>query len=182
VKLWNSFRYKFTTLVVLSLLFAVFLYHYEPFHKALLVFGDVGYVGAFFAGIFFVLSFTVATALVVLLVLSERLSPLELGIIAGLGAVVGDYIVFRFVKDNFADEIMPLYNYLGGKRLTAVLQKKYFRWILPVIGAIIIASPFPDELGVALMGVSKMKNYQFLLLTFVLNSVGISLVLYMFKP
>jgi len=39
-----------------------------------------------------------------------------------------------------------------------VLYLKYLSWSLPVIGAVIIASPFPDELGISLMGFSKMKT------------------------
>ena len=45
-----------------------------------------------------------------------------------------------------------------------------------MIGAIIIASPFPDEIGVSLMGISKMKTYQFILISFLLNAIGIFLV------
>jgi hypothetical protein len=177
VKSWKSFRYKNTTFFFLSVVFAVLLFRYQPFHAFLLGLGGAGYIGAFFAGFLFVLSFTVATASVILLVLSERLSPLEVGIFAGLGAMVGDLIIFRFIKDGVAEEVTPLYNSLGGKRITKLLQKKYLKWMLPVIGAIIIASPFPDEIGVALMGVSKIKQYQFLLLTFILNATGIFLLL-----
>ena len=48
--------------------------------------------------------------------------------------------------------------------------------MLPVIGAIIIASPLPDELGVSLMGMSQMKASRFILLSYILNSIGIFLV------
>jgi len=42
----------------------------------------------------------------------------------------------------------------------------------------------PDELGVGLMGISKLKTYQFIILSYVLNSIGIILVIsatYIFK-
>src|SRR4051812_37924605 len=115
MKLWKTFRFKNSLLFLISIAFAVFLFHYEPFHNLLLELGNAGYVGAFLAGILFVLSFTVATAMVILLVLAEKLSPLEIGIIAGLGAVVGDFIIFRFVKDDLSEEVTPLYNKVGGK-------------------------------------------------------------------
>jgi hypothetical protein len=44
---------------------------------------------------------------------------------------------------------------------------------MPTIGAIIIISPFPDEIGVALMGLTRMNKLSFLVLTYILNSVGI---------
>lgn len=170
-------KHKNLSLLCLSLLVALFLSRYEPFHYFLLHLGSLGYLGAFFAGMLFVSTFTVATGAVILLVLAEQLSPLEIGIIAGAGAVVGDFTIFRFIKDNLTKEITPIYNKLGGKHLTTILHTKYFSWTLPVLGAIIIASPLPDEIGVSLMGIAKMKTYQFLFVSFVLNAIGIFFVL-----
>lgn len=45
------------------------------------------------------------------------------------------------------------------------------------IGAFIIASPFPDEIGVSLMGISKLKTYQFLLIAFALNILAVFLII-----
>lgn len=172
----TSWRYKNFTLFALSFFAAFLLSRFEAFHSFLLHLGQFGYVGAFLAGMLFVSTFTVATGAVILLVLAEVLSPLEIGIAAGLGAVVGDMTIFRFIKDNLIAEIEPIYDKLGGDHLTKILHTKYFSWTLPVIGAIIIASPFPDEIGVSLLGISKMKLYKFLLLSFVLNAVGIFIV------
>lgn len=141
----------------------------------LLSLGNWGYIGAFFGGVLFVSTFTAATGAVILLILAERISPIEIGILAGLGGMVGDFTIFRFVKDGLLSEIIPIYNRLGGGRLTRMLRTKYFRWILLIIGAIIIASPFPDEIGVSLMGITKINTYQFLLLAFVLDTVGVFL-------
>lgn len=173
---WKSFRYKNVTYLILSIFFALLLSRYEAFHSFLLNIGNLGYIGAFLAGALFVSTFTVSIGILILFILAEKLSPLEIGAIAGLGAVLGDFTIFRFVKDNLLEEITPIYNRLGGTHITAVLHTKYFSWTLPLVGAIIIASPFPDEIGVSLMGIAKMKMYQFLLISFVLNSIGIFLV------
>jgi hypothetical protein len=182
---FKSFRYKNLTFLILSLIFALFLSQFEQFHSFLLQLGSYGFVGAFLAGILFVSTFTVATGAIILIILAERLSPIEIGIIAGLGAMVGDLIIFRFIKDNLIQEVLPIYNRLGGKHVSAILHTKYFSWTLPVLGALIIASPLPDEIGVSLIGISKMKNYQFFILSFVLNAFGIFLVVSasaVFKP
>lgn len=173
---WKRYRYKNLSLFFLSIIFALFISRFEIFHSLLLQLGEYGYFGAFVAGILFVSTFTVATGAIILLVLAERLSPLEIGIVAGLGAVVGDLTIFRLIKDHIVEEITPIYNYFGGKHVTSLFHTKYFSWTLPVIGAFIIASPFPDEIGVSLMGISKMKTYQFLFISFLLNAVGIFLV------
>lgn len=172
---WRRWKYKHLTLFIVSVIFSIFLSRYELFNTFLLNLGNWGYIGAFFGGILFVSTFTVATGAVILLILAERLSPIELGIIAGFGGVVGDFMIFRFVKDGLLKEVTPIYNRLGGRHLTRMLQAKYFRWILRIIGAIIVASPFPDEIGVSLMGITKIKTYQFLLLVFVLDTVGVFL-------
>jgi len=48
--------------------------------------------------------------------------------------------------------------------------------MLPVTGAVIIASPFPDELGVTLLGLSRVRNIHFLVVTYLLNTIGIFLI------
>ena len=173
---WKSWRYKNLTIFFLSILFAVFLSKNESFHSFLMHLGNFGYLGAFFTGIFFVSTFTVSSAVVVLFVLAESLTAWEIGVIAGLGAVVGDLTIFRLFKDRLLCEIEPIYDRLGGNHIIKILHLKYFSWTLPVFGALIVASPFPDELGISLMGISKMKTYQFLVLSFILNAIGIFLV------
>src|SRR3989344_8691054 len=146
-------RYKNLTLTGVGILLAVFLSRLEIFHSFLLQLGSFGYVGAFIAGMLFVSTFTVGTGAIILLVLAEKLNPIEIGLIAGLGAVIGDVLIFRFIKNSLTEEIESIYNHIDSDHyLTKVLHSKYFSWTLPVIGAIIIASPLPDEIGVSLMG------------------------------
>jgi uncharacterized membrane protein YdjX (TVP38/TMEM64 family) len=177
MKVLRHYKYKNLTFLFFSLILAFFVFQYEPLHEFLLNLGGFGYVGAFIAGILFVSTFTVATGAVILLILAERLSPVEIGIVAGLGAVVGDFTIFRFIKDNLANEISDIYGKVDGNHhLRRVFHSKYFGWTLPMIGGIIIASPFPDEIGVSLMGISKMKTYKFIIVSFILNAIGIFLI------
>lgn len=174
---WRNLRYKNLTLVFLGIVFALILSRIETFHAFLLHLGNLGFVGAFIAGILFVNIFTVSTGALILLILAEQLSAVEIGLIAGLGAVVGDLIIFHLVKDNLSGELELIYDKIDSKHhFIKLLHSKYFHWTLPVIGAIIIASPLPDELGVTLMGISKMKTYKFIIVSFLLNSLGIFLI------
>lgn len=174
----GKWRYKNLTIAALGFLMGLFFLRFEAFHNFLIQLGNLGYIGAFIAGIFFVSTFSVATSAVVLLVLAEFLSPIEIGLVAGLGAVVGDMLIFRFVKDNLVDEIEDVYNHIDKEHhLQKLFHTKYFNWMLPVIGSAIIASPLPDEIGVSLIGISKMNNFKFFLLSYILNSVGIFLII-----
>ena len=42
-----------------------------------------------------------------------------------------------------------------------------------MLGGIIIASPFPDELGISLLGFSKMKTTAFIPVSLIFNFLGI---------
>jgi len=174
---WHKWKYKNLTFLFISFILAFVISQFEPFHDFLHGLGGLGYIGAFLAGILYVSTFTVATGAIILLVLAERLSPIEIGIIAGAGAVFGDFVIFRFVKDNLSKEVQAIYEHIDGEHhVRRVLHSKYFSWGTPVLGAIIIASPLPDVIGVSLLGISKMGTYKFLLVSFVLNAIGIFLV------
>jgi hypothetical protein len=173
----RSWKYKNITFVIVGLILGIFLSRFEVFHSFLLNLGELGYLGAFIAGILFVSTFTVATGAVILLVLAETLSPLEIGLVAGLGAVIGDVTIFHLVKDNLATEITEIYNHIDRKNhLKKVLYSKYFSWTLPVFGSLIIASPLPDELGVSLMGLSRTNTFKFVVISYILNSIGIFMI------
>lgn len=174
ISIW---KYKNLTLSFFGILLAYIVFQNEPIHAFFSHLGTLGYVGAFFAGILFVSTFTVATGALILFILAESLHPLEIGVIAGLGAVCGDMIIFRYVKNNLLDELKSIYKIVDrNKRIKKLTNTPYFSWMLPVLGVIIIASPLPDELGVSLLGIAKMRTIPFMLVSFLLNSIGIFLV------
>lgn len=181
IERYRHWKFKNTFLLIISIV--VFFYFADaPFVKnAISGIGNLGYLGAFLTGIFFVSTFTVAPASIVLFYLAKELAPLEVAIFAGLGCVVGDYIIFRFLKDRVFEELKPVFTRLGGIKLSQLFATPFFAWVAPVAGAVIIASPLPDEIGVGLLGISKLKNWQFLLLSFVLNSIGIFIIITLAK-
>lgn len=174
---WKAWQYKSLTLFFLGIIFAVILFNNSEFRAFILHLGSWGYFGAFLAGMIFVTAITASTGAAIFFTLTNTISPLEIAIIAGLGAIVGDYVILRFLKDNLFYEIQPFYMRFGGSYITNFFHKEHMRWALPIIGAIFIASPLPDEIGITLMGISKIKTYKFILLSFALNSIGIFLLL-----
>ena len=170
-------RYKNLTFAIVSILLAVLILKIGVVHQFLSGLGNFGYLSAFIAGGLFVSTFTVAAGAIILFFLAETFTPWEIGLIAGLGAVVGDLTIFKFVKNGLAGEITDIYNHIDAKHhLRKLFHSKYFSWTLPVVGALIIASPLPDELGVTLMGISRLNTFQFLIISFFLNSIGIFLI------
>lgn len=169
-------KYKNLLIGFLGVVIAFLLARYEPFTSSLLHLGNFGLLGAFVAGSLYTLSFTIPISILMLSILSQTLSPLEIAIAGAFGAVITDLTIFRFIRDDLVSEIKPLYDRFGGDHVTHVFNSKYFHWTLPFIGALIIASPFPDELGVSLMGISKMKTLEFIPISFTMNTAGIFLI------
>lgn len=177
-RVWKKYKYKNLTLAITSLLVTFIIARDESVHQALLSLKDLGYIGAFIAGGLFVSVFTVGIGAVLLLIFAEQLHIIELGLIAGAGAVCADLLIFSFIRSKgLAKEIQRVLKRVGGDKLKHLFHTKYFAWSLPVIGAIIIASPLPDELGISLMGISKMSKFRFIILCFILDFLGIVLVL-----
>ncbi len=160
-------------LIGVGIVITIILANTPAFSALLLSLGKFSYLGAYLAGALFVCTPTAAIGALTLVILSKELSLIPLCLIAGFGAVTADLLMFRFVRDDLFIELEDIYNQMHGRKLSHIFHSKLLRWTLPVIGAAIIASPLPDELGVGLMGISKLSAWRFSLLSWVLNSVGI---------
>ena len=181
MKWFINYKYKGLTLIFISILLTIFLSKYNFLNEPLFNLRHTPFLGSFIAGILYVSASTAALGILMLSDLAKTISPIEIAIIAGLGGAVADFTLFRFFKGDLIGEITPIYNKFGGRHLTRLMYHKYFRWSLPIIGAIIIASPIPDELGISLMGLSRIKTYQFVLLSLVLDITGVFLLVSAFS-
>lgn len=173
----QGWRYKNTTFLIMSLVTFVYFLDKDFSQTFIKSVGSFGYLGSFVSGLFFVSVFTVAPASAILFEISKTLNPYGVAIFAGMGGVLGDYIILRFLKDRVFEELWPLFKKAKGSFLSTLFSSPFFSWTIPLIGAIIIASPLPDEVGIGLMGLSKIKNWQFILVTFLLNSIGIFIII-----
>lgn len=167
--------------VSISVLVAFILYQTGWFHGILASLHEFGYIGAFIAGMFFVSVFTAAPAAVVLLTFAETLPMLPLVLIAGTGSVAGDMIILSAINKHMKDGINFFPKEKGIQKIIKTLRHTKYKFFLTIVGALIIASPLPDELGLALMGVSKVKPVTAIAITFLLNTLGLWLLLSVLK-
>lgn len=174
-KKWRHWHYKNLTMLLLSLIIFFYLMKTPAVDNLIQQAGNLGYIGAFFAGMFFVSTFTAAPAAVVLFHLADKLHPIEVALLAGAGGMVGDYMIFRFMKNRIFTELRYMF-LKHGKSFRTLFKSPFFAWLTPILGAIWIASPFPDEVGVSMMGMSKIKTWQFLSLVFLLDVIGIFII------
>ena len=161
-------------IVFLSVLVAVVLIKTGVLKSLLGVTQATGFTGSFIAGIFFTSIFTSVPATVALIEISISHSLFWTAFFGGLGALFGDFVIFRFVRGSVLNDLLHrgFQNPKPGW-FVRLFRPQPFRWITPLMGAIIVASPFPDEIGLAMMGLSKMRTRLFISLSFVLNFVGI---------
>ena len=163
-------------IIILSILVAVILAKTGALESLITSTRELRLIGSFIAGILFVSVFTVAPATVALGEIAQSNSVFVVAILGGLGALAGDWIIFRFIKDKVSEDLTGLLKLAKPGKLTTLGKTKGLRWLIPLIGALIIASPMPDEIGIAMLGLSKMKNSVFILLSFILNSAGILVI------
>lgn len=132
-------------------------------------------LGSFVAGMFFTSVFTTAPAIVVLGEISQANGILVTAILGALSAVAGDLVIFRFIKDSLGEHIALLRSAPSPKVCLeeCLRNRRMFRWLTFVAGGLVIASPLPDELGVSMLGMSKMRLSVFIPISFAFNFLGI---------
>lgn len=161
-------------IIVLSVLIAVLLVRTNVLADFLVSIRELGIMGAFIAGMFFTSIFTTAPAIVTLGEISFLQGIFSTALFGAAGSVAGDLIIFRFVRDRFSKHVAEIMTHQSvWRRFHLLFKRRFFRWITFLVGGFILASPLPDELGIAVLGFSKMRVKYFVLLSFVFNFLGI---------
>src|SRR3989344_7107692 len=165
-------------LVVLgvSIAAAVFLARFGAVELILAYSDGWKFIGNFSAGFFFTPVITVGPATVALAALTQTQSIFLVALLGALGSVLGDLLIFKFVRNRITDDFLALVEQPKIMRLIHVFHLEIFRFFLPLLGAVIIASPLPEEIGLAMMGVSKISGKKFFLFSYVANFFGILIV------
>ncbi len=159
-----------------SVLVAVGLVKLGVIHELVAALGNFGWLGVLIAGMFFTSLFTTPPAIAVLGSLALELPLPLVVVVGGLGAMLGDYLIFQLARGRFSADLKYLLSVVKPRRLPAIFRTRLFKFFVPFLGALVIASPLPDELGVALLGAAHVQRRTFLLISWSLNSLGILLI------
>lgn len=135
-------------------------------------------VASFVAGMFFTSVFTIAPASIALGNIATHGAGHVVALWGALGAVCGDLILFYFIRDRFSDDFMNSFGSVFMKHVARSFHVGFFKWISPLAGALIIASPLPDELGITLLGFSKTRTMTLIPISFIGNILGIYLIIW----
>ncbi len=121
-KILQKIRYPKFLLLILTFVAAYLLLSGRgllPFHNFLF---SLGYLGTFLAGTFFVYGFTAAPATAILLILAKSQNIILAGLIAGFGALLGDLIIFKFVRTGITQNLQHLITVPPDKRLASIFH------------------------------------------------------------
>jgi hypothetical protein len=164
-------------IVVFSIFIAVLLAATGTLDAFIKLFNFSYLLTAFFAGIFFTSIFTTAIGSAAFVVLGiDGYNPFTVGVVGGIGALVGDTLIFKFVRNDLQADLAYLFRLRKQKSLRKLATAPFLHFLLPILGGFIIASPLPDELGVALLALSHIPTRYFSVLSFLFNALGIALM------
>lgn len=161
-----------TFLFLVSLILAFYLARSDYFQLIIDQVLPFKLIGAVVAGVMYTSFLTAPLSVVALYLLSQKVDPILLGLVAGAGAMLGDLLIVQFFRKVF-------------RGFSALRQTSLFEWIKKelralhldilaiLLGAIIVASPLPDELGLILLGASNLSTPKLMTLTYILNTLGI---------
>jgi len=165
--------------LALTIVITILIFNNEKIinHENFLVIEN--YLSSFTLGILYVYGFTAALSTGALLVIADQQNILITGFIAGLGALMGDLIIFKFIRGTFNEELKILGKTRFIKKIRKFLKdRSTLNKAVPFIAYIIIASPLPDEIGVSMAALYKDTTTKaFSVISFLLNTMGIFIIL-----
>lgn len=176
-------RYPRLVLLLLTFILAYFLYYSGRFDEIHHFFTNLGYLTPFFAGMLFVYGFTAVPAAALLAVVSSDYNLWGATLAGGIGALIGDLLIFYFVRSTLENEIREISHekiFIYFKMIFNFLIPEFLKkFIFPIFIGFILSSPFPDELAIVLLtSTRKISPHLFALLAFTLNTAGIFLILW----
>lgn len=183
--LWDLFvllKYPKLLLLASTVFLAYVMFRTESTQSFFHGLGDFGHVSAFFGGMLFAFGFGAPFGVAILATVANDINIFIGAVLGGLGALLSDYILFKFIRLTFNDEILRFKNSAAfglfhGMLIRRIPPKISFYISLGIAG-IVIASPLPDEFGVALLaGITTVRERTFAIISFALNTLGILAIL-----
>ncbi len=174
----EKIKYPKLSLFIVSVILVYILFSvlaYKPLHDALIF---MGYFGTFLAGLLYPYALTSAAGTGILLILAKEQNLILAGVIAGIGALISDVIIFLFVKYGFSDEVQRLSTEKFVQAVNRWIPDSVRVYLVATFACVLIASPLPTEIGIMLMAsIKSLSAKKFVTMIYILHASAIFIIL-----
>ncbi len=142
----------------------------------------LAFTSAFVFGLLYSFGFTSPFAAAAFVSMEPQVNIFRLAVAGGMGSMLADYVIARFVRFSFQDEIDRI-RFSAPMRFISTqfdhrVPSRVRQALLVASAAVIIASPLPDEIGVSMLaGFTSIRLTQLAVISLVLNTLGILVLL-----
>ncbi len=176
-----AFKYPKLIIFTICIILSYLIFQNELFSEIVSHLGVLSYAGTFITGLLFSFGFTTPFATVIFIKMNPENIFLS-AIIAGIGALISDLTIFKFVQFSFEEEFKKLRKerpFLFIKsNMNAYIKEKNINYLTLAFAGFLLASPLPDEAGITLLtGMAKMSTKTLAIISFVFKTIGIFILL-----
>ena len=176
-----KFRYPKITLLILLSIISYFIFSNATVERVIEGLNGLSYVGIFIAGMFFSFGFSTPFSVGFFIVAAPE-NIFYAAAIGGFGAFLSDMLIFKLIRFSFMNEFKRLEKTALFVELHQLMHSRLLSkirvYLLFAFAGIVIASPLPDEVGVSMLaGLTHIKMWALGLISFVMNFIGILIML-----
>lgn len=168
-------KYKYTIIFIITFVVAFFVGRMSIFNNLMGSVSDTSKViYTFITGAFYSFSFTSGVAVVLFSKMTIKANEILLfSMVGALGGLLADLLILRFIKNVLFHEL--------GHHVRNLINRWTHNGIMKVflflVGCVIVASPFPDEIGLTLMGLSKTNYMKTIALVYLIDVIGTFIII-----
>jgi hypothetical protein len=164
-------------LLIVSIIIAYFFLNSIEIKSFIDGIGKYVYLVAFIIGFFLDYGFLTVPSISILYLISKKMDPLSIAMIASLSATISNLLIFSFAKFSLVTEIELLAKELNIKIKKLKINRSWL-FLIPTISGFLIASPLPDEINTSLFESVEYDISRTLVLSYIFNITLIYVILY----
>ncbi|MCR4327509.1 MAG: hypothetical protein NUV46_02925 [Nanoarchaeota archaeon] len=177
-----KFKYPKFFLFIALIFFSYALFTLPSVSSFFYGLGEINYLGDFIAGIFFTFGFTTPLSIGYFIVTNPSNIFLS-SIVAALGSVAGNLLIFKTIRFSFIDEFRELEKKKIVKRIKKIIRNNKSvlirHYLVYIFAGFMLATPLPDELGISMLaGLTSIKPLKLAIISFILHVIPIFLIFY----
>ncbi len=177
-----AFKYPKLLLLTTTIALSYYLFSLSIIKDFVTNLNQFGYFSQFIAGVLFSFGFTTPLS-IGFFITSHPSNILLASVVAGVGSVIGDMVIFKTIKFSFMNEFKELEKKKAIKKIENIVKNNKHvlirHYLIYISAGIILMSPLPDEMGISMLaGLTTIKQGTLALISFILHTIPFFLIFY----